>query len=134
MIISRGQLNEMIEHAKAEYPKEACGILGGKDGRVERVYRMRNVDASTVTYLMDSKEWIMVDKKLRESGESLIGIYHSHTSSESYPSLRDIELAPLTFYPEAEYVIISLSNMGSPEIKSYNIIDGSVLEKEIVIV
>lgn len=131
MIISREHLNEMIEHAKAEYPKEACGILGGKDGKVERVYRMKNVDASTVTYLMDSKEQFMVMKKLRGNGDSIIGIYHSHTSSQPYPSVRDIELA---FYPEAEYVIISLAKAESPEIKSYNIIDGSVTEKAIVIV
>jgi len=47
------QAEEMIRHAQREYPNEACGLLAGKDGRVEKVYQMTNAEHSPVTYRLD---------------------------------------------------------------------------------
>lgn len=125
--IKREDLEILTEHARAEYPLEACGILAGKEGVVEEVYKMANKDSSSVTYIMDPTEQYKVMKKMREKGLDLIGIYHSHTSSPAYPSQRDIELA---FYPDASYLIVSLAS-APLEVKSFRIKDGRVEEEEI---
>ncbi|MBI5198714.1 MAG: M67 family metallopeptidase [Nitrospirae bacterium] len=124
--IKREDIEIVLEHARDENPREACGILAGNDGVVEKVYRMKNKDLSSVTYLMDSMEQFAVMKEMKEKGLDLVGIYHSHTSSVAYPSATDIERA---FYPEASYLIVSLSNK-EPQIRSFRIKDGKVEEEE----
>ncbi len=120
----------VLEHARDENPREACGILAGNDEVVEKVYRMKNKDLSSVTYLMDSMEQFAVMKEMKEKGLDLVGIYHSHTSSVAYPSAMDIERA---FYPEASYLIVSLG-IEKVNVKSFRIIDGKVEEEEIKII
>jgi proteasome lid subunit RPN8/RPN11 len=124
--IKREDIEIVLEHARDENPREACGILAGNDGVVEKVYRMKNKDLSSVTYLMDSMEQFAVMKEMRGKDLDLVGIYHSHTSSVAYPSATDIERA---FYPEASYLIVSLANKEA-QIRSFRIKDGKVEEEE----
>ncbi len=121
-------IKEIIKHCKKEFPNEACGILAGKNGKVEKIYKMTNVEKSPFAYLMDPKEQLKVMKEIRNLGLEMIGIYHSHVSSPPYPSSRDIEMA---FYPEVSYVIISLKDFNNPEIRSFKIVEGKVEEEEI---
>ena len=125
--IKKEDIGIIIEHARAEYPLEACGILAGKKGNVEKVYKMTNKDSSAITYIMDSREQYKVMKEMRERGFDLVGVYHSHTSSPAYPSMRDIDLAS---YPEASYMIVSLAS-GEIDLKSFSIKDGKVEEEGI---
>jgi proteasome lid subunit RPN8/RPN11 len=113
----------MIAHCQRGYPLEACGILSGKQERVEKVYPMRNADKSAVSYCMDPKELLQVTKALRQEGKEMIGIFHSHVASEGYPSKTDVNLA---FYPGATYVIISLKDRKRPVVKGYRIVDGEI--------
>lgn len=131
LTLEKGLLEKMFNYAKEEYPREACGILAGRDGKVCRVYQMENSDNSSRTYNMDSREQFRVFRDIRKREMQLSGIYHSHVASEAYPSARDKELA---FYPEARYLIISLRNFEAPEIKAYKIRDGQVEEEKIEIV
>lgn len=115
---------EIIAHAKENLDQESCGILAGKNGKVEKVYKMANVsDSPELCYFMDSREQLNVMKKIRNLNLEMIGIYHSHPKSEPYPSLRDVELA---FYPEVVYIIISLKNSAAPELKAYKIVAGKI--------
>jgi proteasome lid subunit RPN8/RPN11 len=59
----------------------------------------------------------------------MVGIYHSHTESEAYPSGRDLELA---FYPDAYYIIISLKDKKNPSIRAFRIVEGKISEEEII--
>jgi proteasome lid subunit RPN8/RPN11 len=130
IVISPGQKNEVIKHAKDSLPHEACGILAGKDGKVEKLYQMTNISDSPETYyFMDPREQFKVMKEIRNLGWEMLAIYHSHTGSEPYPSARDVELA---LYPEAVYIVISLRNMNLPEIKAFKILDGKITEVELV--
>ncbi len=106
----------MIIHAEEVFPEEACGILSGKGERVSHIFKMTNVEHSPVSYLMDSREQFLVMKEMREKGLDMLGIYHSHTGSDAYPSSKDINLA---FYDVA-YVIVSLARE-SPVVKAYRI-------------
>lgn len=127
--INKPQVEEIIEHAKASLPREACGILAGKDNKVKRIYKMTNVsEIPEKRYLMNPEEQFKVMKEMRNLGLEMLAIYHSHTGTEAYPSERDLELA---FYPEVAHVIISLQNIDSPEVKAFKIVDGKVSEEEI---
>lgn len=131
MIINEKDLNEIFEHVKNEHPKEACGILAGKENKITRVYNMKNTSDNPATcYFMDSKEQLKVFKEIRQENLEMLAIYHSHTNTAAYPSKMDIDLA---FYPDAFYVIISLADFEDPEIKFFKITDGNIIEEDIKI-
>jgi proteasome lid subunit RPN8/RPN11 len=60
----------------------------------------------------------------------MIGIYHSHTKTVAYPSKKDCELA---FYPEVNYVIISLENFDNPTFRVFKIKENKIEEEKIFI-
>ena len=115
---------QMVQQAKAEAPIEACGILAGKDGTVEKFYKMTNADESSDHFMMAPEEQFKVVKDIRSDGLEMLAIYHSHPESPARPSAEDIRLA-LT--PDVIYVIVSLQNT-EPAIKSFLIEDNSVTE------
>lgn len=121
----------MVQHAREEYPNEACGLLAGRGDQVERVYRMANKERSPVTYLMEPQEQFRVFTAIEEAGWELVGIYHSHTHSPAYPSATDVRLA---FYPDAVYVIISLADPSRPAVRAFRIQDNAAIAEEEMVV
>lgn len=124
--LSKSLYEEVIAHCRSRYPKEACGILAGKQGIVEQVYPMTNVEDSPIGYSMDPKEQLQVEKQMRSRGQQMVGIFHSHTASEAYPSSVDVTLA---ISPEISYVLVSLKHLERPMVKSYRI-DGQRVTEE----
>lgn len=129
IIIPADLLDQVLAHCRECYPHEACGILAGRDGRVERVYGLTNAELSPVSYHVDPAEQFRVMKELRRDGLGMVGIFHSHPESPAYPSARDVELAS---YPDASYVIVSLSDIRSPEVRAFEIIEGRIAEMHLV--
>ena len=121
---------EMIEHAKAGYPNEACGILAGHGNESVQFFPMRNTDEASISYFMDPKEQLRVFKEMRQKDLDMVGIFHSHVASEAYPSAKDVRLA---FYPEVSYLIVSLADMKNPILRSFRIQDETITEEEIQI-
>jgi len=130
LTLSRDHFDIIVEHARKEFPNEACGILAGRDEKVEKVYTMANIDKSPTTYFMEPKDQFGVFKEMREKGLELLGIYHSHVSTRAYPSFHDVEMA---FYPEALYLIISLEDFDHPDIRAFEIKDRKIEERDIEI-
>jgi proteasome lid subunit RPN8/RPN11 len=122
---------QMIEHAQAEYPKEACGIIGGPPGIAEKLYRLTNVDPDPVMrYNADPKELKHVTDDIYDKDDwDVVAIYHSHTHSPAFPSPTDVERA---FYPEASYVLVSLQDRSAPDLRAFRIIDGKITEIGVV--
>ena len=120
--------DEMVAHAVRGLPNEACGLLSGTDGRVERFYPMRNADDSAFTYRLDPTEQLQIFEEIEEKGSALVGIFHSHTHTEAYPSETDRRQA---FYPEAHYLLVSLADPDRPVLRGYTIRDGAVEEQEV---
>lgn len=120
--------NEMVEHGFREFPNECCGLLAGKDGVPVKVFPMRNLDASPASYHLDPKEQLQVFDQIDESGWDLLAIYHTHTHSEAYPSDTDRNQA---FYPDAYYMVLSLSDRERPVLRAFRIVDGEVSEEEL---
>jgi proteasome lid subunit RPN8/RPN11 len=121
---------EMWEHGLREFPNEACGLLAGRDGMPVKFFAMRNLDASPVSYRLDPKEQLRAFEEMDEEGWDLLGIFHTHTHSEAFPSETDMRLA---FYPEATYLVMSLSDRESPDLRAFRIVEDEVTEEELAI-
>lgn len=128
--LSRDQAKALIKHAEEEAPNECCGLLAGRNGRVERVYPGTNVDHSPYTYLMNPKEQLAAFKDMEVAGLELVGIYHSHTHTAAYPSRTDVAKA---FYPDALYVIVSLAKRDTPDIRAFRVADGQISEESVIV-
>lgn len=131
MKIPRTVLDEMLSHATEGYPDEVCGLMAGRDDAVTRIFRMTNIDKSSVSYMMEPAEQFRAFKEIRIGGLELKAIYHSHPVSPAYPSQTDVRLA---FYPEAVYVIVSLQKAGNPEFKGFRILNGTISEEVLEII
>ncbi len=120
----------LVSHAKKGYPNEACGLLAGDKKTVSDFYPMKNVDNSAISYFMDPKEQLLVFKEMRQKSLEMRGVFHSHVASVAYPSQKDVRLA---FYPDVSYLIVSLSNLEKPVLRSFHINEEKVTEEEVQI-
>ena len=123
--------DQMVEQARAEAPIEACGILAGNNGRVEKIYKMKNADKSSNHFMMAPEEQFKVVKDIRACGLKMLAIYHSHPVTPARPSAEDIRLS-LT--PDLVYVIVSLKNKNMPAIKGFLIEDSSVTDATVEVI
>ncbi|WP_188942876.1 Mov34/MPN/PAD-1 family protein [Nakamurella endophytica] len=126
-------VDEMVEHARADHPDEACGVVAGPAGsdRPERLVRMLNAERSPTFYRFDSAEQLRLYRELDARDEEVVVVYHSHTATEAYPSRTDVSYAG---EPQAHYVLVSTRDPDSAEIRSYRIVDGTVTEEPLDII
>lgn len=118
--LSLSQLNEIFASANEASPNECCGLIGGKeDGRAQSIYSLRNVATDkTVSYEAAPEDLFAAQRQMRERGEILVGIFHSHPRSiEPEPSRTDVRMA---YYPEALYFIIGLAG-AEPVMRAFRI-------------
>ena len=118
--ITREQVSELIAHAREASPEECCGLIGGAtSGMAQSVYRLRNVAPTPlVTYEAAPEDLFTAQRTMRERGEHLLAIYHSHPrASDPHPSDTDVRLA---YYPTAVYLIVGLGNQ-EPCAKAFRI-------------
>ena len=116
----REHLEAMIAHAREAAPAECCGLVGGFSGTLSSsLYPLRNVAAEPeVRYEAAPEELFAAQREMRERGEELLAIYHSHPrAADPSPSETDIRQA---FYPSATYLIIGLGG-GGPVVRAFNI-------------
>jgi proteasome lid subunit RPN8/RPN11 len=132
--IARKHVAAMIAHARADHPDEACGVIIGPEGSDEpvRLVQMLNADRSPTFFRFDPQEQLRLYREMDDAGEEIVVVYHSHTSTEAYPSRTDISYAA---EPQAHYVLVSTAETGPAEgpteVRSYRIADGEVSEEEI---
>jgi len=129
--ISADIFKQMVAQAKAQAPVEACGILAGRDNKVEKLYEMTNVDNSSDHFMMEPAEQFKVVKDIRSAALEMLAIYHSHPETPARPSAEDIRLA-LT--PDVIYVIVSLQNSNRPAVNGFLIQDSNVTKVPVKIV
>ena len=128
--ISRDAYNQMIGEALDEYPLEMCGLLVGPlPDRAPEFHATRNDDASARVYTVNPKDFMRNDRAADERGREINGVVHSHTHSEPYPSATDVAAA---VGPHWHYVIVSLKRQ-APEVRSYRIADGEIIEEQIAV-
>ena len=118
-------------HARNHLPHEDCGLLAGRQGTATRFIPIANRLASATEYDMDPTALIGALRSLREDGESLLAIFHSHPRGPAVPSPRDIERA---YYPEAAHIIVSLEFPENPVARGFRIVDGEAIEIELRVI
>jgi proteasome lid subunit RPN8/RPN11 len=85
----------MIRHADWCFPEEACGLLAGiPGGPIHMVYPLTNAQRSPVAYTIDPTEHFRALQHAERQGWELVGSFHSHPTSEAYPSATDVAQAP----------------------------------------
>ena len=124
-------VDEMITHALEDDPNECCGVLAGTDGHFNKLYRMTNVDQSPYHFSWDPKELFKIWREMENSEWEHRAVYHSHTHTEAYPSQTDVRLAG---WPEAYYLIISLMDKQSPDIRAFRIVEGAISEEPLEVI
>ncbi|HTL87394.1 MAG TPA: M67 family metallopeptidase [Acidimicrobiia bacterium] len=111
-------------------PDEACGLLlgpmvdGEATGRVAEARPCRNADASARTYTVDPKDMLAAMRAAEAMGVEIVGVWHSHTHTDAYPSPTDVRQA---VDPAWLYVIVSLRDQ-APVLRAYRIRDERIAE------
>lgn len=124
--LPRHIVNELLDHARAFPGEEICGLISARDGVPLRSVAVANTAARPeYRYAMDPAGLIAALRRMREAGEELLAIYHSHPASPAAPSTIDIAEAG---YPDAVYLIISLNTEGVLEMRGFRIRAGGVSE------
>jgi proteasome lid subunit RPN8/RPN11 len=139
---------ELIAHAREGYPDEVCGMLAGRDGRVEQVLPVRNIadevaaerevfrDRDTqvatagrrpVHYYMDPLDQLRVYREIDDLDLDVLAYYHSHTHTEARPSPTDVRLAR---DPAALWVLVSLQNATQPDVRAWRITKADQMDEQ----
>ncbi len=120
--LQRTLVNQILTQAQQSPEQEICGLLGGRDGKAQQCYPVENSATDPQRrYHMAPQGQIDAMRRMREAGEELIAIYHSHPHSAALPSETDLQEAQ---YPDAVYLIVSLNTEGVMEMAAFRIIEG----------
>lgn len=117
MVIPSAVRSALVEHAEAESPNEACGIVVFRDGEAERYIPGRNLSESPYRYELEvpPDTWFLEDEGYE------LAVFHSHVSSPPRPSRTDVENIGL--WEGKPYLILSLH---TGELAGWRIADGRI--------
>lgn len=127
-------VEQLVDHARADYPNEACGLIVGSapaadGGEPLRFEPTRNKAASPHRYEIHPDDLLRLTIATDDADEVFWAIVHSHVHSPAFPSPTDVGLA---FYPDALYLLVSLADE-QPEVRAYRIVDAEIFEVELVV-
>ena len=126
LVITDAIEQQIVAHARACKPHEMCGLLVGEPGgdRVLEFHACRNAAASAIVYTLDPKDYMRVEREADDRGLAVLGVVHSHTHTEAYPSPTDVAQAP---DPNWNYAIVSLK-YDPPRLRNFRIVGGEISE------
>lgn len=126
------QRDTMVATCIRALPEEGCGLLlgvsSGPDAVVSEIVPSVNVARSAKLYEIDSRVLLKVFRRADAEGLEVLGVFHSHTHSEAYPSPTDIGQAP---DPAWHYLLVSLRDVPTV-LNSYKIVEGEVRQEVLV--
>jgi len=127
--ITSAVIEQIGQHVIAGYPYEACGLLVGTTTSAEvlEFHPTDNDAKSARVYTLNPKQHLLIERDAEDRGLEVIGVVHSHTHTEAYPSPTDVAQAP---DPTWHYMIVTVKR-GVPEPRSFRIINGEISETEI---
>jgi desampylase len=129
-------LRAVIEHARAEHPRECCGLLiGAGDMVIEAVPTANAADDPLRRFEIPPIEHIRQLRRCRdltrETGQrhEVVGAYHSHPHSAPEPSPTDVAQAFVEFL----YVIAGPAGTGEIAAKGYRLTESgmTLIEMEV---
>jgi proteasome lid subunit RPN8/RPN11 len=109
-------------------PNEGCGLLlGSEDGTVSEIVPSENVADSAKIYEIDPTVLLSTFRRVDHEGLTMLGVFHSHTHSEAFPSPTDVRQAP---DPSWHYLLVSLAARPA-ELRSFRVVEGHVSEESL---
>jgi proteasome lid subunit RPN8/RPN11 len=121
---------QIAQHGLEDYPREACGLIGGAGERALSITRVANISPNAEhAFEMDGAGFINAVYALNRRDEALIGIYHTHPHGDHLPSPVDVQEAQ---YPDTAYVVVGLKNR-RPQLSAWNIKHSMVEPVELII-
>ena len=121
--------DELLRHARAEAPNEACGLLAGDlaTGTASAYHPARNADASPHVYTVHPDDLVRIVPGIEDAGQDLVAIFHSHTRTPAVPSPTDRRQA---FYPVVYLLATLIDPDASPAecLRAWRITDGESRE------
>lgn len=78
-------IEEIREHFEAEYPREACGLIGVVKGK-KKYFPCENVAEDEDDFIMSSSDYMKYKRSM-----DIIGIVHNHPDATNEPSNADID-------------------------------------------
>ncbi len=129
--LTRSQYATIVGNCYDGLPNEACGLLvgplgdsGEPTGAISDAQPCRNADASAITFTVDPRDMLGAMRAAEAVGHEIVGVWHSHTHTEGYPSPTDVRQAA---DPAWLYVIVSLRDL-EPMLRAYRIRDAKISE------
>jgi len=124
--LPRSLINQLLTHAQSGNENEICGFISSIHNTAVKTYPINNIaPQANKRFEMEPQAQINAIKNMREQGEELFAIYHSHPTSPAAPSQVDIEEFS---YPDALSLIISLDTQGVLEIRAYRMMNDHAIE------
>lgn len=125
--LPRSLVNQILAHAQQNPDEEICGLISSKNGGATRYYRIANTaENKAQRFEMNGSEQIAAMKQMRERGEELMAIVHSHPDAPAIPSALDKEN---NNYPDVYYLVVSLDTKGVLELRCYSLNEDDGEEK-----
>jgi [CysO sulfur-carrier protein]-S-L-cysteine hydrolase len=119
LVIPRAIYVAILAHARAELPAECCGLLAGKVeegvGRVTQHFPLVNALASPTEFESEPMSRFAAHKAMRAAGTDILGVYHSHPTTDPIPSDRDRERS---YDDQVVNIIIGLRR-AEPEVRGW---------------
>jgi proteasome lid subunit RPN8/RPN11 len=117
-------LVETIRHCTANHPKEACGLLLGRRSEAGIYVRQAVVCANQLAtteqaggFSIDALELLRIELAASNSGEQVVGLYHSHCDTPARPSAADYAAA--RHWPDLLWLIVSTSSSGATDYSAW---------------
>ena len=127
MRVRRRVLDRIEAHARAEAPRECCGLVVGDSSEICEAVATGNVaDEPLRRYEISSSDHFALIRRCRAEGvgRTVVGAYHSHPHSLPDPSATDVDQAFLEFV----YLIAGPVDGSAPfAVRAYRL-DGGRLE------
>jgi proteasome lid subunit RPN8/RPN11 len=123
LVLTRKTWQAMRRHVSHRAPLEACGLLAGKNERVEITLGIHNTERSAVRFRMEPRAQWRAFQRIEAGGLELAGIYHSHPNGPDHPSPTDIAE---NMYPMA--LIIWVREDGEWRARGFQIEGGKAVE------
>src|SRR5256886_13554517 len=137
LVLDARQVAAIRRHGEADYPAEACGLIGGAvEGDRKVAVQLvplvnQRTDSARNRYLIDPESFRRAQEKLDRDGLEVIGGYHSHPDHPPAPSAFDREHA----WPWLSYVIVGVGHGPAGDPKGWVLADdrGTFAEESLTI-
>lgn len=130
--IPRKLINQILEQSQQSPTKEICGLISSHNKHPAHCYPVANASEDPVhRYSMDPKLQIDALRTMRERGEELYAIYHSHPETPASPSDEDLRQSS---YPDALNIIVSMGTTGTLQLRGFRFKDNTATAVDICVV